>query len=423
MAENLLIVHGGGPTAVMNGSLYRSWQVWRRKDMAENLLIVHGGGPTAVMNGSLYGAIKEAKKSDEIGHIYGANNGTGGFLKKDFLELENVPEEKLKLLLQTPGTAIGTSRDPIEQEHYEKMADILEEENIKYVLFNGGNGTMDTCGKLHKTCQKRGLDVKVMGIPKTTDNDIAVTDHSPGFGSAARYMAACTQELAADVRSLPIHVVVMEASGRNAGWITASSALAGEKGYAPDLIYLPERAFDEDKFIEDVKKLLEKKSGILVVASEGLTDKEGKPIVKPVFKTERATYFGDVSSHLANLVIQKLGYKARGEKPGLLGRASIFMQSQVDIEEAQMAGELACRAALDGESGKMVAFSRVSENPYEMKPFLVDIDEVMMYERKMPDEFINEEGNGVTQAFLDWCRPLIGEELPDMISFNTQSGK
>lgn len=391
--------------------------------MAENLLIVHGGGPTAVMNGSLYGAIKEAKKSDKIGHIYGANNGTGGFLKKDFLELENVPEEKLKLLLQTPGTAIGTSRDPIEQEHYEKMADILEEENIKYVLFNGGNGTMDTCGKLHKTCQKRGLDVKVMGIPKTTDNDIAVTDHSPGFGSAARYMAACTQELAADVRSLPIHVVVMEASGRNAGWITASSALAGEKGYAPDLIYLPERAFDEDKFIEDIKKLLEKKSGILVVASEGLTDKEGKPIVKPVFKTERATYFGDVSSHLANLVIQKLGYKARGEKPGLLGRASIFMQSQVDIEEAQLAGELACRAALDGESGKMVAFSRVSENPYEMKPFLVDIDEVMMYERKMPDEFINEEGNGVTQAFLDWCRPLIGEELPDMISFNTQSGK
>lgn len=398
-------------------------QVWRRKDMAENLLIVHGGGPTAVMNGSLYGAIKEAKKSDEIGHIYGANNGTGGFLKKDFLELENVPEEKLKLLLQTPGTAIGTSRDPIEQEHYEKMADILEEENIKYVLFNGGNGTMDTCGKLHKTCQKRNLDVKVMGIPKTTDNDIAVTDHSPGFGSAAKYMAACTQELAADVRSLPIHVVVMEASGRNAGWITAASALAGEKGYAPDLIYLPERAFDEDKFIEDIKKLLEKKSGILVVASEGLTDKEGKPIVKPVFKTERATYFGDVSSHLANLVIQKLGYKARGEKPGLLGRASIFMQSQVDIEEAQLAGEMACRAALNGESGKMVAFSRVSENPYEMKPFLVDIDEVMMYERKMPDEFINEEGNGVTQAFLDWCRPLIGEELPDMISFNTQSGK
>ena len=392
--------------------------------MSENLLIVHGGGPTAVMNASLYGAIEEAKRSGKIQHIYGADNGTGGFLAERFIGLEDVPEEKLRLLLQTPGTAIGTSRDPIEQEDYEKMADILEARDIKYVLFNGGNGTMDTCGKLHKTCIRRKLDVKVMGIPKTTDNDIAVTDHSPGFGSAARYIAACTQELCADVRSLPIHVVVMEASGRNAGWITAASALAAERGYGPDLIYLPERPFDEEKFIQDVDKLLKKKSGIVVVASEGLTDAEGKPIVKPVFKTDRATYFGDVSSHLANLVIQKLGYKARGEKPGLLGRASIGLQSSVDCQEALRAGEEACRAALAGESGKMVAFRRSSEEPYEMETFLVDIDEVMLHERKMPDHFINQEANGVTQEFIDWCRPLIGEPLPHMVSFNTtQPGK
>ena len=391
--------------------------------MAENLLIVHGGGPTAVLNASLYGAITEAKRYGKLEHIYGAENGTGGVLEEKFLELEHVPEEKLKLLLQTPGTAIGTSRDPIWQDDYEKMVDILVKREIKYVLFNGGNGTMDTCGKLHKTCQARNLDIRVMGIPKTTDNDIAVTDHSPGFGSAARYIAACAEELCADVRSLPIHVVVMEASGRNAGWITAASALAGEKGYGPDLIYLPERAFDEEKFIRDVEEKLKEKSGIVVVASEGLTDKDGKPIVKPVFKTERATYFGDVSSHLANLVIQKLGYKARGEKPGLLGRASIGLQSPVDCREAQLAGEKACRAALNGESGKMVAFRRVSENPYGIEDFLVDIDEVMMYERTMPDEYINAEGNGVTQAFLDWCRPLIGEELPDMISFNGFYGK
>ncbi len=392
--------------------------------MAENLLIIHGGGPTAVMNASLYGAVKEAKRSGKIQHIYGADNGTGGVLAERFIELEDVPEEKLKLLLQTPGTAIGTSRDPIEQEDYEKMADILEARDIRYVLFNGGNGTMDTCGKLHKTCVRRNLDVKVMGIPKTTDNDIAVTDHSPGFGSAARYIAACTQELCADVKSLPIHVVVMEASGRNAGWITAASALAAEQGYGPDLIYLPERPFDEEKFIQDVDKLLKKKSGIVVVASEGLTDAEGKPIVKPVFKTDRATYFGDVSSHLANLVIQKLGYKARGEKPGLLGRASISLQSSVDCQEALQAGEEACRAALAGESGKMVAFRRVSEEPYKMETFLVDIDEVMLHERKMPAEFINQEANGVTQEFVEWCRPLIGESLPHMVSFNTtQPGK
>ena len=278
---------------------------------------------------------------------------------------------------------------------------------------------MDTCGKLYKTCQHKGLDIKVMGIPKTMDNDIAITDHSPGFGSAAKYIAQSVKEVCADVKGLPIHVVVIEASGRNAGWITAASALAAdEDGVGPDLIYLPERPFDEEKYIEDIKKLLETKSGIVVVASEGLKNAEGQPIVEPIFKVGRATYFGDVSAHLANLVIKRLGYKARGEKPGLLGRASIPLQSSVDREEAELAGKLACEAVLNGTAGKMVAFRRVSTEPYKMEPFLVDIDEVMMYERTMPDEFINEEGNGVTEAFKEWCRPLLGEKLPEMVSFN-----
>lgn len=387
--------------------------------MEENILIVHGGGPTAVINASLYGAIMEAKKYSQIDHIYAAKNGTGGLMKEELIEMEKVPEEQLKLLLQTPGSAIGTSRDALEQPEYEKMVEVLKKKNIKYVLFNGGNGTMDTCGKLYKICQDQGLDIKVMGIPKTMDNDIAITDHSPGFGSAARYLAQSVKEVCADVKGLPIHVVVIEASGRNAGWITAASAMAmDEDGIGPDLIYLPERPFDEEQYIQDVKKLLEKKSGIVVVASEGLKDKEGNTIVEPVFQTERATYFGDVSAHLANLVIKKLGYKARSEKPGLLGRASIPLQSKVDREEAELAGKLACEAVLRGESGKMVAFRRVSTEPYVMESFLVDIDEVMMYERTVPDEYINEEGNGVTEAFKEWCRPLIGEELPKMISFN-----
>ena len=387
--------------------------------MEENILIVHGGGPTAVINASLYGAIMEAKKYSQIDHIYAAKNGTGGLMKEELIEMEKVPEEQLKLLLQTPGSAIGTSRDALEQPEYEKMVEVLKKKNIKYVLFNGGNGTMDTCGKLYKICQDQGLDIKVMGIPKTMDNDIAITDHSPGFGSAARYLAQSVKEVCVDVKGLPIHVVVIEASGRNAGWITAASAMAmDEDGIGPDLIYLPERPFDEEQYIQDVKKLLEKKSGIVVVASEGLKDKEGNTIVEPVFQTERATYFGDVSAHLANLVIKKLGYKARSEKPGLLGRASIPLQSKVDREEAELAGKLACEAVLRGESGKMVAFRRVSTEPYVMEPFLVDIDEVMMYERTVPDEYINEEGNGVTEAFKEWCRPLIGEDLPNMISFN-----
>ena len=388
-------------------------------NMGDNILIVHGGGPTAVINASLYGAICEAKKYENIEHIYAAKNGTGGVLREEFIELESIPEEKLELLLQTPGSAIGTSRDQLEQEEYDKMAEILVKHNMKYVLMNGGNGTMDTCGKLYKTCQRKGLDIKVMGIPKTMDNDIAITDHSPGFGSAARYIAQSVKEVCADVKGLPIHVVVIEASGRNAGWITAASALADDgNGTGPDLIYLPERPFDEEKYIEDIKRLLEKKSGIVVVASEGLKDAEGKPIVEPVFKIGRATYFGDVSAHLANLVIKKLGYKARSEKPGLLGRASIPLQSRVDRDEAELAGRLACQAVMNGTAGKMVAFRRCQSEDYKVEPFLVDIDEVMMYERTMPDEFINEEGNGVTEAFKEWCLPLLGGELPEMISFN-----
>lgn len=386
--------------------------------MAKNMLIIHGGGPTAVINASLYGAIKEAKKSDKIEKIYGAKHGTGGVLKEQLIDLTAVSEKELELLLQTPGSAIGTSRDEIWQEEYDRMIEVVEKYEIGYILFNGGNGTMDTCGKMYKNCRKKGIDVKIMGIPKTMDNDLSITDHSPGYGSAARFIAQSTKELCADVQGLPIHVVVMETSGRNAGWITAAAALAEEeKGFGPDLIYLPEIPFDEDKYIEDIKKLLEKKTGIVVVASEGLKDKKGNPIVEPIFKTSRATYFGDVSSHLANLVVKKLGYKARGEKPGLLGRASMSLISEVDRQEAILAGSMACKSVLLGESGKMVAFRRISESPYEIELFLADIDEVMMVEKTMPREFINEEGNGVTEAFKDWCRPLLGRSLPEMIFF------
>lgn len=387
--------------------------------MGGNILIVHGGGPTAVMNASLYGAVEEAGKHPRIEKIYAARNGTGGLFRDELIRLDRTPEEKLRLLLQTPGSAIGSSRDQLAGEDYDRIADILLDKEIGYVLLNGGNGTMDTCGKLYGCCERRGLLIKVMGIPKTMDNDIAVTDHSPGYGSAARYIAQSVREVCADVKGLPIHVAVIETSGRNAGWIAAASALAADEGgEGPDLIYLPERAFDEARFLADVKEKLEKKPGIVVVVSEGLRDKEGKPVVEPVFRVGRATYFGDVSSYLAGLVITRLGYKARGEKPGLLGRASIPLQSPVDREEALLAGQLACRAALHGESGKMVAFRRAAHGPYAVEPFLADIADVMLKERTMPEEYINERGNGVTEAFKSWCRPLLGGELTRMVSFN-----
>lgn len=278
---------------------------------------------------------------------------------------------------------------------------------------------MDTCGKIFEVC--KGHDIRVIGIPKTIDNDIAITDHTPGFGSAARYIAATTAEVGADVKSLPIHVCIVEAMGRNAGWITAASALARKKpGDAPHLIYLPERTFCEEEFLEDVKALYEEKGGVVVVVSEGLKNAEGVPIVPPIFKTERATYYGDVSSHLANLVIQKLGIKARSEKPGICGRASIAWQSPVDREEAVLAGAEALRAAMEGQSGVMVGFIRedAPDGSYKMTVQMIPIAEVMMHERIIPETYINERGNDVTEEFVTWCRPLIGPELRDFIDFN-----
>lgn len=389
--------------------------------MADNLLVLHGGGPTAVINASLYGVITEAKKHHEIGKIYAANGGTGGLLKKRLIDLTGIPAEKLALLLQSPASAIGTSRDPLEAEDYAAMLPVLREFGVKYLLMNGGNGTMDACGRLFAACQ--GTDIRVVGIPKTMDNDIAVTDHAPGYGSAARYIAGSVAEVVADVKSLPIHVVVVECSGRNAGWITAASALAADCGVGgPDLIYLPERDFDEDAFLKDVAALIAAKGCGVVAVSEGLHKAGGQPLVPPIFKVGRATYFGDVSAHLANLIVQKLGYKARSEKPGLLGRASIAWQSATDRDEAELAGREAVRAAVAGQSGKMVGFERVSQpgQPYLAKTFLIDTARVMLHEKKMPDEFINAAGNGVTEAFCTWCRPLLGGALPKIVSFREE---
>ena len=392
--------------------------------MAENVLIVHGGGPTAVINSSLYGVIREARESGRIGKVYAAIGGSEGVLKERFLDLLQFPEERLELLLETPATAIGSSRYALEPGDYRAMVDIFKRYEIKYVLLNGGNGTMDTCGHIYEACL--GEDIRVVGIPKTIDNDIAITDHTPGYASAARYIAATTAEVGADVKSLPIHVCVLEAMGRNAGWITAASALARKKpGDAPHLIYLPERPFHEEEFLEDVKRLYEEKGGVVVVVSEGLKNEAGEPIEPPIFKSGRATYYGDVSAYLAELVIKKLGIKARSEKPGICGRASIAWQSPVDRKEAVLAGRAALRAAMEGESGIMVGLIRDEKSEeaggsYQIHLELIPIREVMLYERILPDSYINERGNDVTDEFVRWCRPLIGPKLRDFIDFQEE---
>lgn len=387
--------------------------------MKGNMLIVHGGAPTAVINASLYGAIVEAKKSGEVEKIYGARGGSGAIALGDFIDLTNIPQEQLEQLPFTPGSAIGTSRTPLADEDYKAIAQSLRRHNIRWLLFNGGNGSMDACGKV--AAQVKGTGISVVGIPKTIDNDIAVTDHAPGFGSAARFLAASVRELCYDVASLPIHVAVIEAMGRNAGWLTAAAALAGSSQEGgPHLIYVPEEPFNQDEFLDKAGTLYKKHGGVVVVASEGLKNEMGAPIVPPIFQVGRAVYYGDVSAHLANLVIQKLGIKARSEKPGILGRASTAWQSSVDREEAIIAGREAAGAALEGKTAVMVGFRRspaTLERGYRCETFLIPVDQVMLKERTLEKKYIATEGNGISREFVRWCLPLIGGALPEFPRF------
>ena len=392
----------------------------------KNVLVGQSGGPTAVINASLYGVVREAlAHGDKIGHVYGMLNGMEGFLQDRYMDMgQELSGEELELLKLTPAAYLGSCRfklpENLEDDFYKTAFEKLEALNIGYFFYIGGNDSMDTVNKLSKYCKENGVeDVFVVGAPKTIDNDLVGTDHCPGFGSAAKYLAATFAELERDCHVYEKKAVtIVEVMGRNAGWITAASALARRKqGDAPHLIYLPERNFNEDEFLEDVSRLQKKQGGVVVLVSEGLHDANGESIVPPIFKSERAVYYGDVSSHLANLVVKKLGVKARSEKPGLCGRASVALQSPVDREEARQAGTVALRSAVEGNSGVMVGFERVPGTVYQMKTKLVPIKEVMLYERKMPDNFINERGNDVTQEFVDWCRPLIGDPLPEFLNF------
>lgn len=381
--------------------------------MKANVLVVHGGAPTAVINASLYGVLRESASSGSIGRVYGAKGGTAGFIAGDFIDLTALDDEVVERLPFTPASFIGTSRHPVDPAGYDTMADVLQANGIGIVLFNGGNGSMDTCGKLAKAVARHNLtgSIRIVGIPKTIDNDIAVTDHAPGFGSAARYLAASVRELACDVASLPIHVCIIESMGRNAGWLTAAASLAGEgvpPGHGPHLIYVPEAPFDEERFLDEAQALYRRFGGVVVVASEGLRSADGTPIVPPIFQTGRSVYYGDVSAHLCNLVVRRLGIKARSEKPGILGRCSIAHQSAVDREEAVIAGREAVKAALAGHTSVMVGFKRLSDEPYACEPCLIPIEEVMLHERTLERSFLSDEGTRISASFGRWCRPLLG---------------
>lgn len=378
--------------------------------MAQSLLVVHGGAATAVINASLYGVICEALESDEIGRVLGARHGTGGLLKQDFIDLGVLPAQTLGRLPYTPGSAIGTSRDHLEPEDYQRMVQILRDNNIGLVAFNGGNGSMEACGKLAEAC--KGTGIRSVGIPKTIDNDIAVTDHAPGYGSAARFVAQTVADIAQDLASLPIHVCVMETMGREAGWLAAAATLSQQPSGAPHVVCMPERAFHEDEFLQKVQDCYRKHGGVLVVVSEELRDANNQSIVPPVFKANRSTYYADTSAYLSGLIIRRLGIKARNEKPGIAGRASIAHQSDVDREEAIRVGREAVRALLGDKSEVMIGLSRRSGEQYGVDIIHIPIGQVMLHERVVPGGFIGEDNLSVDKSFRRWCQPLVGNLEP-----------
>ena len=381
--------------------------------MGKNILVAHGGGPTAVINGSLQGVVEAARSAGFDGSIYAARFGAEGILAGDLIDLTDVPDATIARLSHTPASAIGSCRRKLTDADYPTVLETLRRFDVGYFFYNGGNDSMDTCHKVSELAKKEGLDVRVIGIPKTMDNDLDLTDHCPGFGSAARYAALSSAELALDASALPIHVVVLELMGRNAGWVTAASALAGRLTGCPVLTYLPEVPVDEDRMLADVERTYARGKGLLVTVSEGLCGLDGKPLADTgIVDGFGHTVPGGTAQHITDRIIQKLGLKSRAEKPGLLGRASIPYQSSTDRAEAYAVGQYAVEAALRGESGYMVAINAVRTPAYRADLSLVPLAKVANVEKKFPLEWI-ADGNQIADAFFDYAMPLMGESFPE----------
>ena len=381
--------------------------------MGKNILVAHGGGPTAVINCSLQGVVEAARSAGFDGSIYAARFGAEGILAGDLIDLTNVPAATIARLSHTPASAIGSCRRKLTDADYPTVLETLKRFDIGCFFYNGGNDSMDTCHKVNELARREGLDVQVIGIPKTMDNDLDLTDHCPGFGSAARYAALSSAELALDASALPIHVVVLELMGRNAGWVTAASALAGRLTGCPVLTYLPEVPVDEDRMLADVERTYAQGKGLLVTVSEGLCGLDGKPLADTgIVDGFGHTVPGGTAQHITDRIIQKLGLKSRAEKPGLLGRASIPYQSSTDRAEAYAVGQYAVEAALKGESGYMVAINAVRTPAYRADLSLVPLAKVANVEKKFPLEWI-AEGNQIAAAFFDYAMPLMGESFPE----------
>ena len=382
------------------------------------------GGPTAVINASAYGVIRAALDAEEITKVYGAAHGIRGVLDDKLYVMDEEDPAELKLLLNTPSSELGSCRykiaDPEKDDtDYKRILEIFKKYNVRYFFYNGGNDSMDTCNKISRYMESVGYECRVMGVPKTIDNDLFGTDHCPGFASAAKYIATSCMEINKDARVYDNGMItVVEIMGRHTGWLAASAALATEFGSGPDLIYLPELDFDMEKFIADVERIYAANGKVLIAVSEGIHYADGRFVSEA--KTSATDGFGHaqlggLATMLAEVLKERTGAKVRGIELSLLQRCGAHLASKTDIDEAFGAGQEAVRQAVSGTTGKMVAFEReYIDGKYHCKMVLLPLASVANFEKKVPVEWINEDGNGLKHEFIDYVLPLIqGEpELP-----------
>ncbi len=383
----------------------------------KNIVIGQSGGPTAVINSSLAGAMEYAFSREEIGTVYGMVNGIKGLLDNNLLNLNEMFEGKDELIERlrlSPAMFLGSCRYKLSENNfddYEKIVDVLNENNIGYFIYIGGNDSMDTVLKMSEYAKKNSIDIKFVGVPKTIDNDLVGIDHSPGFGSAAKFVSASVKDISYDTSIYAIKSVhIVEVMGRDAGWIAASSALARDEDMvAPHLIYMPEVAFSTDRFVTDVEEKLSKYNSVIIVVSEGIKDENGKYISA---KSNKVDKFGHVmlcgtGEYLKGLVEENFGCKVRCLELGVLQRSAGHYASVTDIREAYNLGVYAVSAALKGESGKFSTLKRISTKPYIVEYGIQNVSVVANQEKKVPRNWINDAGNDVTQEMLDYLRPLV----------------
>ena len=387
-----------------------------------NAILAQSGGPTAVINASACGAVQEAVRSGAIGKVIGANNGILGVLKEDLFDISAEKAETIEALKRTPAAAFGSCRFKLKsleesRDDFQRVINVFKAHDIRYFFYAGGNDSMDTADKVRKLAAQGGYELTCVGIPKTIDNDLACTDHCPGYGSVAKYVATAAMNAGRDTEALYTTdtCTILEVMGRNAGWIAAATGLARRSPEdAPHLIYMPETAFSFEKFVVDCKEVLRQFGRIFIVAGEGLKDAKGEYVTADAGKFGKDSFghaqLGGVAEMLKAAVEKEVGVKARFNKLGTNQRSAMHFASRTDVEEAYMCGREAVRAALRGENGVMVTLVRGKGKKYTCATGLAPLAEVANGEKKVPRDYINEQGNGVTKKMLAYVRPLVKGE-------------